>query len=329
MAFLRLIWIVTLLLLSTGASAIELTAASADGTELAGTLHVPEGASPFPVVVFTHGAEPGERRQEGYLRWARPFVARGIGVLVFDKRGCGDSKGSYVEAPDLEVPAADLIAWVDLLSARDDVTSVGVLGWSQGGWVGPLAASRSDAIEFVVAISGPGVSPLEQNIYDKTNQFAATGASPKRVQAFERTIRLVWTYLVTGRGRRAAEAAWAEVAEEAWFRAAYHGPPMMDRDGVLSDPRMTHYVAHSSYDPVPAFERIHVPLLAVFGEEDTVVPVPASIAAMRKAFDRADGDLTVKVVPGANHGLGVGGHLAKGYPDAVVEWVRGVLAPKR
>ena len=319
--------LLALLLLAPGVSpALELTATSADGTLLAGTLHVPEGARRFPVVVFTHGSEPGVRQNEGYLRWARAFVARGIGVLVFDKRGCGESKGTYVEAPDLDVPAADLIAWVDLVAARSDVSSVGVLGWSQGGWVGPLAAARSAKIEFVVALSGAGVTPLEQNIYDKTKQFAASGATREQVATFSRTIRVVWTYLVTGSGRAAADSAWASVEKEPWFQRGYHGPPMMDRDRVLRDPRMTQYVAHSSYDPVPVLERVRVPMLAVFGEKDTVVPVQRSIEAMKRAFDRPDGRLTIRVVRGVGHGLSVeGGKLAKGYPEAVVEWVRSAL----
>ncbi len=307
--------------------AVELTATSADGTTLAGTLHLPDGAGPFPVVVFTHGSEPGVRQSEGYLRWARAFTAQGIGVLVFDKRGCGESKGTYVEAPDLAVPAADLVAWVDLLATRKDVGAIGVFGWSQGGWVGPLAASTSDKIAFVVSISGPGVSPLEQNIHDKSNQFAATGATSEQVETFRRTIRVVWTYLVTGNGRDEAEKAWAAVADTEWFQRGYNGPPMMDRDRVLGDPRMAHYVAHSRYEPVPVLRTLTVPMLAVFGEKDPVLPVQASVAAMKEAFDRPDGHLTVQVVPGANHGLSVEGRgLAEGYPEAVVTWVRNVVA---
>jgi len=304
--------------------AAELQATSADGTKLAGSLHLPDGSGPFPVVVFIHGSEPGQRGNAAYLRWADAFLVRGIGALAFDKRGCGDSEGTYVEAPDLEVPATDVLAWVELLSARDDVSSIGVLGWSQGGWIGPLVASKSDQVEFVVSISGPGVSPLEQNIYDKTNQCAASGATAAQVAMFERTIRLVWTYLVTGEDQAEAKALWDLVVDEEWFQRAYQGPPMMDRDRVLQDPRMTQYVAHSGYDPVPVLEILEVPMLAVFGERDTIVPVEASMEAMRQAFATGGGGrLTIVVVPGGDHGLRVGGAgLAKGYPDRVVEWVQ-------
>lgn len=311
------------------APALELAVESFDGITLVGTLHEPAGVSEFPVVVFTHGSEPGVRNNRGYISWSDAFVNRGVGVLVFDKRGCGDSEGEYVEAPDLNVPATDLTAWVELVAARDEVTSVGVLGWSQGGWVGPLAATQSDHIHFVVSISGPGVSPLEQNIFDKTNQCAATGASPAQVKQFEHTIRLVWTYLVTGKKRQEAAEAWNRVAEEPWFKEAYNGAPMMDRDIVLQDPRMTSYVAHSSYEPGPVLSKVDVPMLAVLGEADRVVPVERSIAAMRKAFDGNRSNLlTIQTIPDADHGLRLPGMgLAKGYPEQVVAWVRDVVKP--
>ena len=256
----------------------------------------------------------------------------GIATLVFDKRGVGDSTGTFVEAPDLEVPAADVIAWVDRLQKRSDIRAdaIGVLGWSQGGWVGPLAASKSEDLAFVVAISGPGVSPLEQNIYDKTNQFRAGGATEDKVEQFSSVIRSVWTYLVTGGGRDEAQAAWDAVAGKGWFDRGYNGPPMMDRDLVLRDPRMMSYVAHSSYEPAPILAKLAIPMLAVFGSDDTIVPVKRSVAVMREAFARGGNDgLTVRVFEGGDHGIRVAEadgtrQMAPGFLDFVVGWVADV-----
>ena len=309
---------------------IDLSVTSRDGTVLAGTLFKAPGSGPQPVVVILHGSEPGTRSHRGYLRWADGFRERGIAALVYDKRGTGESEGVYVEAPDLSVPAEDVLAWVQALKQRDDIDArrIGVLGQSQGGWVGPLAASRSSDIAFVVSISGPGVSPLEQNIYDKTNQYRATGASPERVEQFSSVIRLVWTYLATGGNRDSAQLVWERVGNTDWFRGAYEGPPMLDREIVLADARMEHYAAHQTYDPAIALERLTVPLLAVFGGADPVVPVEESIEAMRRAFGRSGQAplLTVVVVPRADHAMRVrqpdgSGGFAPGYPELVYDWV--------
>lgn len=108
---------------------------------------------------------------------------------------------------------------------------------------------------------------------------------------------------------------------------------MMERERLLAHPRMIHYVAHSSYDPVPALERLRVPMLAVFGGADTVVPVEASVKAMRAAFERAgNAEFTYRIFPEADHGIRVkaadGSRVpAPGLTEFVVDWVESVTRP--
>lgn len=313
------------LLAAAGTSlAAETVRVESDGVTLVGSLRLPEGEGPFPVVILTHGSEPGRRENPGYVRWAERLRARGIAALSSDKRGCGDSGGTYVEAPDLTVSAVDLNAWARYLASRPEIrgAAIGTLGWSQGGWVGPLAAQRGGALAFVVSVSGPGVSPLEQNIYDKANRFRRSGADPRDAERFERAIDAAWRYLATGEQREEAEAAWAEVADEPWFASALDGPPMGDRERILAHPRMKHWLVHTRYDPLPALEGMGVPLLAVFGGDDPVVPVEASVAAMRAAFRRAGNDgLTIRVYPGGDHGVRVDGQPAAGFIDETLAWI--------
>jgi pimeloyl-ACP methyl ester carboxylesterase len=62
------------------------------------------------------------------------------------------------------------------------------------------------------------------------------------------------------------------------------------------------------YTPVPALERLGAPVLAVWGEEDVLIPVAASRAAVAAARQRAgnSGD-SLLVVPGADHALQIQG----------------------
>ena len=93
-----------------------------------------------------------------------------------------------------------------------------------------------------------------------------------------------------------------------WFAEAYEGPPMMDRDTLLAHPRMRDYVAHNGYDPVPALRSLQVPVLAVFGGADAIVPVERSAEAMRAAAGRAGafGDDETGKVDGTDAREGVG-----------------------
>ena len=265
----------------------------------------------------------------GYLGMASRLNAKGIAALTSDKRGVGDSEGEYTEAPDLNVPATDMLAWVDAAKQRPEIDArqIGVLGWSQGGWIGPLSASRSSDISFVVSISGPGVSPLEQNIYDKTNQFRASGATEDEVARFSAAIRHVWTYLVTGSGLDKAEEAWNSIKDDPNIMDTYNHWPLVDREKSMKGKRLPTFAAHSAYDPAPVLKSLQVPVLAVFGEADTVVPVERSIAAFEGAFDGKRSELLdILTFPGAGHGISMstpdGFVLADGYPDQVVQWIR-------
>lgn len=305
---------------------VPLTVTAHDGVRLTGLLHLPE--QPEAVVILIHGSEPG--RKEGYREMVATLVRDDIAALTWDKRGAGESGGEYVEAPDLSIPAKDVSAWVTLLQAHQELDTVplGVLGWSQGGWIGPLAATLHDSIRFVVMISGPAVSPLEQNIYDKSNRFRAQVADPERAKLFEETIRALWTYLTTGEGREEASRLWETVADQDWFIQNYQGPPFGERESLLRHPRMAHYVAHNGYDPLPVLRSLRVPLLALFGSDDRIVPVARSVQLIEEAL----GDLaTVRIFPGADHQIRIrtsgGRGVATGLHETITGWIENVLDP--
>ncbi|MEO5509709.1 MAG: dienelactone hydrolase family protein, partial [Longimicrobiales bacterium] len=79
----------------------------------------------------------------------------------------------------------------------------------------------------------------------------------------------------------------------------------------------------AAYEPMPSLQRVHVPLLALFGGADHVVPNDMSIAAMKTAFAvSGNTKLTVHVFPDANHGLMVAGNaFAPGYLRMLADWI--------
>ena len=123
---------------------------------LAGTLVLPEGPGAHPAVVLFHGSGAQTRN----LFAARWFASQGLAALAYDKRGVGESTGDFRAIPFMELCDDGLAALRSLKSRKEiDAKQIGVWGLSQGGWLGPLAASRSAEVAFVIAVSGPGVSP--------------------------------------------------------------------------------------------------------------------------------------------------------------------------
>lgn len=141
---------------------------------LTATLALPRWErGPMPAAVIVHGSGPVHRRElRGY---ARRLVPRGMAVLMYDKRGVGDSGGTYgvvdVEESEamLGLLADDAVSAVRFLMAREDIDAsrIGLVGGSQAGWIMPLAASRASGLAFIVSISGPAVAFGEEIYYSQ------------------------------------------------------------------------------------------------------------------------------------------------------------------
>lgn len=112
----------------------DVTIASPDGTTIAATLILPDGAAPaggWPAIVFLHGLA-GSKAQGLSIADAMG-VARQYAVLAFDARGHGASGGKVELVGPKEV--ADTRAVFEWLRDRPDVsdTQIGAFGISYGG----------------------------------------------------------------------------------------------------------------------------------------------------------------------------------------------------
>jgi dienelactone hydrolase len=137
---------------------------------LAGTLVRPTAPGRHPALVNMHGSEPA-RRTDPYARQRAEWLAyHGFAVLLYDKRGVGDSTGTYQEyASDTNLNnlAGDGLAGVQLLKAHPaiDPLRIGLIGASQAGWIMPRVAGRSPDVAFVVALVGPTINEVQQNLW--------------------------------------------------------------------------------------------------------------------------------------------------------------------
>jgi pimeloyl-ACP methyl ester carboxylesterase len=137
------------------------------GITLAGSILKPK--NPFAAVVIVHGSDPVKREME----FAKRLAKKGIAVLTYDKRGVGESGGVYVgpsvgtnniDATNLHLLSQDANAAVNIFRnyLKDKKTPIGLVGFSQAGWIIPIAASKNPEIEFMVLFSCPTITTLEQ-----------------------------------------------------------------------------------------------------------------------------------------------------------------------
>lgn len=160
---------------STVASAAQATDVTftSDGNTVHGTVVAPPGnQSGRPGVVFLAGA--GSTSRWDYRAVAESFAQAGIVSLLYDKRA-GYSRATSGFS-DL---AEDALNAVKLLRTRPEVSPslVGLWGHSQGGWVAPLAASKSDEVAFVVTAAASGLSADRTQLWSNTAYLTHAGVT--------------------------------------------------------------------------------------------------------------------------------------------------------
>ena len=141
------------------------------GARLAFTIDFPEGQPPFPAIVLGHGSGLITRQQ---LVWLSSQLTRlGFAVLRFDKRGVGESTGTYVNVGVRESPerfpllASDIAAGVRFLRTRSEIhpNKIGLAGNSQAGWILPHAARDLGDAAFVLLLAGPVCTVGQEMFY--------------------------------------------------------------------------------------------------------------------------------------------------------------------
>jgi carboxymethylenebutenolidase len=151
------------------------------GLNIEAYFYKPQGAGPFPLVIYNHGSRSGQERVEKPFQFiADILVPQGYAVLVPERRGYGKSDGpTYGEEVGndrgelmmkrFREEAGDVLAGLDYLKRGEvvanaiggkpsngliDFKRVALMGWSHGGVVSLLAASERH--EFVALVDQAG-----------------------------------------------------------------------------------------------------------------------------------------------------------------------------
>lgn len=261
---------------------------------LAGSLISPNMRGKYPAIILVHAS--GAEDREYLLPFARFLIRHGIAVFGYDKRGVGDSTGDWTTA-SFDDLAGDVIAAFRYLQTRTDIdhSQIGLLGWSQAGWVMPLAAVRARDLAFLISISGAGVSAAETTIDQARNEMVARGMRPVGVQQILELMKLQYDYAQTGQG-------WDTYAAAREKLAVRMGRPPDTFPGTQGDPYWEFIRRIYFYDPRPTIRRLKLPVLAIFGELDNNILAKKNRAAWEAALKEGeDRDYTLRIVPKADH----------------------------
>jgi len=144
-----------------------------ENIKLSGMLMLPKGEGPFPTVVIIQGSGPSYRGNGWYLSVIKHLQDNGIAVVMPDKRGCEKSEGEWIGA-SFEQLASDAVSAIKFVKnqVKFNYSYIGLVGMSQGGWITPVAATKTEDISFIANISGATVTSDEQLLYEEINNIS-------------------------------------------------------------------------------------------------------------------------------------------------------------
>ena len=278
----------------------ELVYRNAD-TQLAGVLLSPVDDGEYPAAVILQGSGSSDRHNGWARLIAETLVSKGVAVLLTDKRGSGQSGGTWRTASFVDL-AKDGLAGIDRLRRLKGIRNdrLGFVGLSQGGHVAPLAASMGD-IQFVINMAG-GALPMKDTLFHELEQsYRQYGLGDAQIKELQKLTTASFAYIETGRGfdeyldcRDQIENRFGSMTTASW-------PKTPD------DEYWVFWRSIYDYDPIPYWrEIVDVRGLATFiayGELDEADNVPVKASMQRLEVELVGKALTVRVYPDTGHSL--------------------------
>jgi pimeloyl-ACP methyl ester carboxylesterase len=250
--------------------------------------------NPVPAVVLLHGS--GAVPRDGNRFTAEAFARQGIAAIFFDKRGVAETEGDFDQITFLQL-ADDAIVVARYFEQQAGIKAVGFWGHSQGGWIGPLAASRWDETAFVIMTAGPAVSPAREAEWAYIHPVKDLADSALFIPQL-RAIVAAWHEGLRSENWDEFKRLSSNSADTEWYEKS--GVDHLRND--LQNPFYESYRLYMDFDPTPLFAGLKKPLLAIYSPDDESIDSAESVLVL-ETFRQQGKDITIVQYPGYSHSM--------------------------
>ncbi|MEQ1902694.1 MAG: alpha/beta fold hydrolase [Pirellulaceae bacterium] len=291
----------------------ELSIPTVEGVTISGTLALPKGTGPFPVVITVSGSGPQDRDEtildhKPFLVLTEALTKRGIAVFRYDERGVGKSTGNYATSNTKDF-AEDASRLLNYLAKQKEVDPkrMGIIGHSEGGIVAPMVAVKRGDLAAIVLMAGPAVTG-KQIVLNQTREIAKVSGLPTASIEAQQKLMLK----VLGQNSPPAVPTDKDSPKKPESSSDFFGGLMEKLAEKLTDsatekamleqfktPWMAFFLDH---DPADSLTKLKTPVLALFGEKDLQVSAELNIPPMKAALEQAkNADFEIVIMKGVNH----------------------------
>jgi len=246
---------------------------------LHGELYLPNKPGLHPAVVYMHG---GGNTYDMLMNAPKHYAPRlahcGYAVLIYDKRGTGESGGVFHDATydDFVLDAGNAAIFLSG-HKQVDPKKIGIFGGSQGGRLAPIVAIRFPIISFAISASGPIGTIANQSTFNMEYALKARSYHDTIIKQ----VMPLW---------RKHHEAWEsqnpddfKVVENGIIEKRKYIDPMAlpnTRQEFITDSnlfflRPTYHSMSLNY--LDELVKLNIPWLAYFGELDSIINVQESV----------------------------------------------------
>lgn len=263
---------------------------------LFGKLVLPKKArSTYPVVVFVHGSGPEDYSSSDLYRplWER-FTKAGFACFSWDRPGVGRSQGNWFEK-SISDRVSEVENAVNRLKQHPkvDLANIGFWGLSQAGWILPKVAETIHPV-FVISVSGAVTTAFDQEVHRLRTELGSNGYSTAAIDSATAYISTVKRLALEDKPFAEFDKVQQEIKGYRWSSHAIMG----------GEPIYQYLKVIIKGDSAPDLTSLTCPVLAIWGENDLLVPPRPSAEHYTKVMEEI-GNMKAKVaiIPNADHTL--------------------------
>jgi uncharacterized protein len=305
---------------------IEKLSVKSKGVNLSAEIYKPDTNKLHPAMVLLHGSTTNLKKQ--YSFYANFFANIGFEVLIFDKRGNGESTGNY-PAASYDDLVDDAISCLMVLKSRKtvDTTRIGLWGFSQGAMLLPYVMTKTNIPSFLIAKSPEVYSISQSSAFSDSLRIVNRGSSPADGHIAAESHRQVGEMIHNGSDYKEVETYINQNAVKYNF---------MNQTGLYGNISINksdfdgYYWKGRENDFYPYWKRIDIKTLVLFGEDDEYINANKNESSIT-GFNNPK--IIVKKFTRANHAMKKTFNPAKypyfdwpriteGYLDYIEKWIK-------